>query len=105
MDRGYYGANPQSFRRRTASACTSLGLFYPAGDFFIERASSRKCRFTLAHMRSYALETKERMLMYLHALERLNRMFLLSEYNVLVEYGLNNYVCGFSIIVFGDHVC
>jgi hypothetical protein len=43
---------------------------------FIGRASLCKCRFTLAYMRLYALETKERMLMYLHALERLNRFIL-----------------------------
>ena len=58
------------------------GLYFPQSltsgcFFFIARASSRKCRFILAYMRSYAIETKERMLMYLHALERLNCRSLL----------------------------
>ena len=43
--------------------------------FFIERASAYNYTFKLAYARVNALDIKERMLICLHALERLNRVF------------------------------
>ena len=71
---------------------------------FTKRASTRKYTFTLAYTRVNVLETKERMLIYLHAPRRLNRIFYLSKYNILIEYGLNNHVCSLSIIIFSNHI-